>query len=314
MLVLRFLIYTYVMKIPKLNRKQIREALDQMPIERVLIGAKTGKDQTLTASQIKFAEEMAMGKTKAEAYRRSRPNGRQSKAKPSTASRRGNELAKDSRIQAQIDAFALAMEAQKYTTPLHLRALVIQRLTEKAIDPEVKDSQQLKALELIGKLTEVQSFTERREVVNINADSGEMREKLMHSLRLALSNQDVEDVDIADQLLAEITGDTDSDAEADALLHELDAEVVSDSDDVLIEDGDTAIDSSAFSTPPTPDPQICPSTDSASLHSIPDNGSPQNLTITNVTVTIPLESNTCTSSSINPNMENPPLDVSNGEG
>lgn len=305
------------MKIPKLNRKQIREALDQMPIERVLLGARS-KQTTLTTSQIKFAEQMAMGKTKAEAYRRSRPNGRESKAKPATASRRGAELASDSRIQAQIDAFALAMEAQKYTTPLHLRALVIQKLTEKAIDPDVKDSQQLKALELIGKLTEVQSFTERREVVNISADSGEMREKLIQSLRLALSNQDVEDVDIADQLLAEITGESDDDAEADALLHELSDEEHDDANNVINADGDGLVESATGETHYPPDPNICPSTGSASLHSNPDNRSPQienpNLTPTNVRVTIPSESSTYVSTSENPNIGNPPVNVSNGKG
>jgi hypothetical protein len=304
------------MKIPKLNRKQIREALDQMPIERVLLGSSTSKDKTLTNSQIKFAEEMAMGKTKAEAYRRSRPNGRQSKAKPATASRRGNELARDSRIQAQIDAFQLAMEAQKYTTPLHLRALVIQRLTEKAIDPEVKDSQQLKALELIGKLTEVQSFTERREVVNINADSSEMREKLMQSLRLALSNQDVTDVDEADLLLAEITGESDSDADADALLYELNGDVAVDGEVLVVEEGDGLGEMASGETHYTPDPNICHDSGSANLHSIPHTESPPitNLTITNVTVTIPSESNTCVSTSKNPNIETPPLSVSNGVG
>jgi hypothetical protein len=314
MLVSRYLIYTQYMKIPKLNRKQIREALDQMPIERVLLGSSTSKDKTLTNSQIKFAEEMAMGKTKAEAYRRSRPNGRQSKAKPATASRRGNELARDSRIQAQIDAFALAMEAQKYTTPLHLRALVIQKLTEKAINPDVKDSQQLKALELIGKLTEVQSFTERREVVNINADSSEMREKLMQSLRLALSNQDVTDVDEAELLLAEITGESDSDADADALLYELSDDVVIDGGVSVVKEGDGLGEIASSETHYTPDPNICHDSGSANLHSIPDTRSPQNLTPTNVGVTIPSESNTCVSTSENPNIGNPPLSVSNGNG
>ena len=287
-----------------------------MPIERVLLGSSTSKDKTLTNSQIKFAEEMALGKTKAEAYRRSRPNGRQSKAKPATASRRGNELARDSRIQAQIDAFQLAMEAQKYTTPLHLRALVIQRLTEKAIDPEVKDSQQLKALELIGKLTEVQSFTERREVVNINADSSEMREKLMQSLRLALSNQDVTDVDEADLLLAEITGESDSDADADALLYELNGDVAVDGEVLVVEEGDGLGEMASGETHYTPDPNICHDSGSANLHSIPHTESPPitNLTITNVTVTIPSESNTCVSTSKNPNIETPPLSVSNGVG
>ena len=282
-----------------------------MPIERVLVGAGS-KTTTLTNSQIKFAEEMALGKTKAEAYRRSRPNGRQSKAKPATASRRGNELARDSRIQAQIDAFKLAMEAQKYTTPLHLRALVIQKLTEKAIDPEVKDSQQLKALELIGKLTEVQSFTERREVVNISANSEEMKQKLLHSLRLALSNQDVEDVDQADELLAEITGESDYDSEADSLLSELNDvdQVASDVDD----DRGMACDNSVGETLPSPHPQFSPSTGSASLHSIPHIRSDSNVTPTNVGVTISSESMTCVSTSVNPNIGTPPVNVSNEKG
>lgn len=306
------------MKIPKLNRKQIREALDQMPIDRILLGSNS-KQKTLTNSQIKFAEEMAMGKTKAEAYRRSRPNGRESKAKPATASRRGAELASDSRIQAQIEAFRLAMEAQKYTTPLHLRALVIQKLTEKAIDPEVKDSQQLKALELIGKLTEVQSFTERREVVNISADSEEMKKKLLQSLRLALSNQDVEDVDEAEELLAEITGDADYDSEADGLLSELNddvADVVA--KDVVVEDGDGLVKSDIGETHYTPTPNICPSTGTASLHSIPltrsNADSNPNVTMQNVQVTNPSESMTCVSASVNPNIETPPLSVSNEKG
>ena len=302
------------MKIPKLNRKQVREALDQMPIERLLIGSQS-KTTTLTTSQIKFAEEMALGKTKAESYRQSRPNGRKSNAKPKTASRRGAELASDSRIQAQIDAFKLAIEAQKYTTPLHLRALVIQRLTEKAIDPEVKDSQQLKALELIGKLTEVQSFTERREIVNINANSEEMREKLMQSLRLALSNQDVTDVDEADQLLAEITGESDSDDDAESLLCELndvvDIDIASDNS---IDDGDGLVQSAFGEThaPPTPKNEPLPA--SATLHSIPHTGSDDITNPNIVRVTIPSESNTYVSTSINPNIETPPLSVSNENG
>lgn len=255
-----------------------------------------------------------MGKTKAEAYRQSRPNGRKSNAKPATASRKGQELAKKDAIKAQIEAFQLAMEAQKYTTPLHLRALVIQKLTEKAIDPDVKDSAQLKALELIGKLTEVQSFTERREVVNISANPEEMKSKLLQSLRLALSNQDVEDVDEAEELLAEITGDDDYDAEADELLHELNDDDSQDGKHDADDDGDGLVESGIGETHDTPSPNNCPSTGTASLHSIPHNGSAPNLTTTNVQVTNPSESSTCVSTSENPNKETPPLSVSNKKG
>lgn len=308
------------MKTPKLSRKQIKEALDQLPIERILVGSNS-KAKTLTNSQIKFAEEMALGRTKAEAYRRSRPNGRKSNAKPATASRRGAELASDSRIQAQIDAFKLAMEAQKYTTPLHLRALVIQRLTEKAIDPEVKDSQQLKALELIGKLTEVGSFTERREIVNIS-DSNTMKEKLIQSLRLALSNQDVEDVSDADEILAEIIGEPVSKTDPEEHGNHSDPDPVanSDRDDDIDdeEDGDGLVEFEKSLTHSAPTPKIEPLPVADSLHSIPLNRSANqtnsDVTITDVRVTIPSESMTCVSTSENPNMETPPVSVSNGKG
>jgi hypothetical protein len=177
-----------------------------MPIETILLGANNAKEKRLTASQIKFAEEIAKGKTKAEAYRQSRPNGRKSNANPKTASQRGQELTKDGAIQAQIEAFKVALEAQKYQTPLHLRALTIHKLTEKALDPSCPPAQQIKALELLGKITEVALFTERREVIQHNT-SDQMKEKLLSSLRLAISSQGVTDVTETDpdSLLAELT-------------------------------------------------------------------------------------------------------------
>ena len=195
--------YHDMIKKPRLTRAQIRETLEQVPMEAILLGHSTSKEKRLTPSQIKFAEEIANGKTKAEAYRNSRPNGRKSKAKPQTQSKRGQELAKDGAIQGQIDAFKLAIEAQKYATPLHLRALVIHKLTEKALDAEVPPAQQIKALELLGKLTEVGAFTERREVTNIT-DSSTMRAKLLNSIKLALSSQGATVIDQADDLLAEL--------------------------------------------------------------------------------------------------------------
>ena len=154
-------------KKPKLTRKQITEGLQQMPIETILLGANNAKEKRLTASQIKFAEEIAKGKTKAEAYRQSRPNGRKSNAKPKTASQRGQELSKDGAIQAQIEAFKVALEAQKYQTPLHLRALTIHKLTEKVLDPSCPPAQQIKAMELLGKITEVALFTERSDSMSV---------------------------------------------------------------------------------------------------------------------------------------------------
>ena len=197
-------------KPPKLSRKQIKEGLESVPIDTIILGAANSSQTKLTASQRAFAYQMALGKTKAESFRQSRPNGRKSTAKPATASRRGQELTSHSAIQAQIEAFKLALEAAQHNTPAALRALAIHKLTEHAINPDTPPAQQIKAAELLGKMTEVALFTERREVVTVS-DSGAVRDKLLASIRLALASQNAQDVTAVDisatELLAELAGD-----------------------------------------------------------------------------------------------------------
>jgi hypothetical protein len=64
----------------------------------------------------------------------------------------------------------------------------------------------IKALELIGKMTEVALFTERREIVQVT-DAAQIRERLMDTLRTITQAQvtDVTDT-AADSLLAELAG------------------------------------------------------------------------------------------------------------
>lgn len=300
----------------RLTRKQIEEGLKTIPIDTLLLGAGNSKEKKLTASQIKFAEEIAKGKTKAEAYRQSRPNGRKSKAKPETASKRGQELAKDGAIQAQIEAFRVALEAQKYQTPAHLRALAIHKITEKALSEDTPPAQQLKALELLGKITEVALFTERREIVQ-TSNSVEMREKLLNSIRLAISSQNAETVesDQADELLAELSGvrpddEPSGDYERDNMI--LDAEESPDdqeqSSSVLdqeAKDAPTPSQNQKIATPPEPLPQNQAFADSSLLHSIPHTQSHQESDVTPPTVTpVTLQnvekSTPCVSSSSNP--------------
>lgn len=183
----------------KLTRAQIKEGLQQMPIDRLLVGSA----KTLTAKQKKFAEEVAKGSPKAKAYR----TAYDTQALPATQANEAQRLVNNPAIANMIEAQKLAIEAQKYTTPLHLRALTIHNLTQLALDAEVKPAQRLKALELLGKITEVALFTERREVVQVT-DSVAMREKLMQSLRLAIDNSGAIDAEytLADDLLSEIAG------------------------------------------------------------------------------------------------------------
>ena len=110
----------------------------------------------------------------------------------------------NSQVQAQVEAYKAAFEAQKYTTPAHLRALAIHELTKHCLDPEFPPAQRIKALELIGKMTEVALFTERREVVQVT-DSAQLKDRLMDTLR-TITQAEAVDVDdtAAESLLAEL--------------------------------------------------------------------------------------------------------------
>ena len=186
----------------RLSRKAVKEALDTIPIEQVILGTAGAQQVKLTPKQKEFARQIALGESKASAYRKSR----NSKAKPETQSRRGVELMANSQVQAQVEAYKAAFEAQKYTTPAHLRALAIHELTKHCLDPEFPPAQRIKALELIGKMTEVALFTERREVVQVT-DSAQLKDRLMDTLRTITQAQAVDVTDTAaDSLLAELAG------------------------------------------------------------------------------------------------------------
>jgi hypothetical protein len=251
----------------RLTRKEIEQGLQAMPVDTLLLGVSTAKEKRLTHKQVEFAKQVALGESKAGAYRKSH----NSKGKPSTQSKNGQALAKNKAIQTQIDAFKVALEAQKYQTPAHLRALAIHRITEKALDPACPPAQQLKALELLGKITEVALFTERREVIKVS-DPSEMREKLMASIRLAIENSQAIDIEArsADDLLAELvgTGNQDDDvAGNDAELDDVDAET-------SLKEGADPLQKSDLTDPQTPDSQILALAREPDLHSIPHTESP----------------------------------------
>lgn len=166
----------------KLTRKQVAEGLQTVPLEIVLLGAAGAKESRLTPKQRKFAEGIAMGKSKAAAYR----DAYDSQGKGHTQSRRGQDLAKHGAVKAQIDALTLAAEARKYATPAALRSLVIERLTAHAIDGDINPAQRLRALELLGKVTEIAAFTERREIIRAD-DSNNSRLALLEILRSAIA-------------------------------------------------------------------------------------------------------------------------------
>ena len=185
----------------RLTRKEIQEGLKAVPIEQILMGRVESPETRLTPKQIRFAEQIARGESKASAYRKSR----ETKAKPASASRQGQELMKNPAIVSQVEAFKVAIEAERLRTPAQLRAFIIHELTKGALNTEMPPAQKVKCLELLGKITEVALFTDRREVVQINR-SEDIKSRLVAILSKAVK-ANAEDAQVAgESLLKELAG------------------------------------------------------------------------------------------------------------
>lgn len=182
----------------KLSRKAIAQGLDTIPMSHIL-GADVSRQ--LTAKQKKFAQEVAKGATKADAYR-----GAYNVTSQYTMASKPYELMKNARIQREIEAYQSAIEAAKHRTPAALRELVIQSLVRVITDPDSKPGQITAAAKVLGTVTEVAAFTERKEVRTISS-SEDARARVMAELRSIVTGG-AEDATVieADALLRELAG------------------------------------------------------------------------------------------------------------
>jgi len=118
-------------KPPRLTRAQIAEGLESVPLDTILLGTRT--ETRLTAKQKAFARSLALGNSKAQAYRETH----NSKATKKTQANNGYRLAQREDIQTIKEAYELAIEAAKQRTPAQLRELVIHQLTQHCHDRKV---------------------------------------------------------------------------------------------------------------------------------------------------------------------------------
>jgi hypothetical protein len=233
-----------------------------MPVDRLLLGG-AAHGIGLTKKQKAFADEVVKSGNKSASYRKAYDH----KGKPETAARDAQKVANNPKVATYIQALEAAEQAKAYLVPARLRDLAIHRITEKALDDSVPPAQQLKALELLGKITEVSLFTHRTETVHLTS-SEDIKQQLMKSLRLALAGS-ITDVEAkpVDDLLAEIAAGNDAvtaDNQPDPeILHGSDAPDTS-------SDPQTPSENAISATPPTPDPQNQPTSIPPHLHSIPD--------------------------------------------
>jgi len=183
----------------KLTRAQIKEGLEQIPIES-LLSSGANKKANLTSKQREFARGIALGKTKAQSYRDSYNTKGSVKTQGDNACR----LSRDTRIQTEVEAYKLAIEAEKHRTPTQLKALLVQQLVQHSLDEDFPPSARVQCLRLLGQLYEVGAFVERKEITTINR-STDIRARLLATLGTAIDvdSKLVED-DSAQSLLAEL--------------------------------------------------------------------------------------------------------------
>jgi hypothetical protein len=195
----------------KLSRKTLESAAKELPIEAILGKTVSGN---LTHKQKNFAKAIAMGATKADAYRTAyKPD-----AKPSSLNNDPYRIASDPRIVREIEAYTLAIEAEKHRTPAALRSLVIKGLVEIALKDDTKDAVRLQALKTIGQITEVHAFTEHKET-RVITSSDDARARVMQELRGILTAQASDATIIeedADSLLQELSVKFNAAAEGNA--------------------------------------------------------------------------------------------------
>jgi hypothetical protein len=214
-----------------IGRKALREALDTVPLDSLFSPAVS---KELTGKQKKFARAVAMGETGASAYRKAYST----RGKTLTQANEASRLLARPDISAEVEAIKRAIAAQEYQTPAALRALVIHSLVKVITDPESKPGQITAAAKVLGTVTEVAAFTERKEVRTITS-SEDARAKIMAELKQLANAEAVDAVEV----------------DADSLLREL-------------------ADSGGSETHRTPTPQDAEQESLANIHTIPHEQSP----------------------------------------
>jgi len=163
---------------------------------------------SLTTKQKQFAEQVALGATGADAYRKAYSPT----AKPKTAGNAATVLKQHSGIALEIERIERANELAALHSAAGLRSIVISTLAEIATNPEEKAATRVQAVRSIGQLVGVDAFRETKRVEHVK-DSGELRAQILDQLKgMMLGTNDAQEVE-ANDLLAELAGSDSAAAE-----------------------------------------------------------------------------------------------------
>ena len=146
------------------------------------------KEQPLTAKQLEFAELIASGFTKAEAFRKAYD------VSPDTKDKSVHEMASKTFANAKVISRIKAIQHQKAEDQRMLgikqAEFIMKRLEQEATDMENNSASRIRALELMGKTHMVGLFADKLEIKseNINMTADELEDQLKDKLQKLLGN------------------------------------------------------------------------------------------------------------------------------
>ena len=146
------------------------------------------KDQPLTSKQLEFAQLIADGFTKAEAFRKAYD------VSPDTKEKSIHEMASKTFNNIKVMGRIKALQHQKAEDQRMLgikqAEFIMKRLEEEATDMDNNSASRIRALELMGKTHMVGLFADKLEIKseNINMTADELEDQLKDKLQKLLGN------------------------------------------------------------------------------------------------------------------------------
>ena len=154
---------------------------EKRPDLRIVGGdKKPAKKRKLTAKQERFVAEMIKGATQADASRTAYGDGKL-KMKPSAVYTEAGRLMGHPEIARRILAHQASVERSAVSSALSKRRWIVERLEHEAEHAQ-SDAGRVRALELLGKVTEVALFTDRVEQVDNDLSPDQLRDELEQRL------------------------------------------------------------------------------------------------------------------------------------
>ena len=146
------------------------------------------KDQPLTSKQLEFAELIASGFTKAEAFRKAYD------VSPDTKEKSIHEMASKTFNNVKVISRVKAIQHQKAEDQRMLgikqAEFIMKQLEKEATDMDNNSASRIRALELMGKTHMVGLFADKLEIKseNINLTADELEDQLKDKLQKLLNN------------------------------------------------------------------------------------------------------------------------------